>query len=362
MIADFFESPNLFVVGDEKQAIYRFQGASVSNFLNFQKIWPSMKIISLSDNYRSHQSILDASFKMIEGNYEEVGDQSLYENLHVRLLSKNQKESKPIDIVTAENTDAEEKYIAENVAEILKGDPAATIAVIVRRNREVEKLLALFEEHHIEAKAERGADIFQHPVGILFFAFLEFLNDPSHIECLAKTIAGGMWNLSLEKQIEFIKEIRRGEIKNLEENIEKEIPDLAKIKEELIKGSPISFLIIAADLSGFTDLVKTDPISTEMWKGILKLAESITLQNEIESPSILIERLLEYKATAEHKTIKIVAGNARAQVTIMTAHSSKGLEFDYVFIPKALEEIWIGRKRGNFFVLPQEKSDGDAHN
>ena len=44
MIADFFETPNLFVVGDEKQAIYRFQGASVENFLRFQNIWKSMRV------------------------------------------------------------------------------------------------------------------------------------------------------------------------------------------------------------------------------------------------------------------------------------------------------------------------------
>ena len=44
-IADFYEEPNLFVVGDEKQAIYRFQGASVQNFLRFQSLWPAMKVV-----------------------------------------------------------------------------------------------------------------------------------------------------------------------------------------------------------------------------------------------------------------------------------------------------------------------------
>ncbi len=68
-IAEFFETPNIFIVGDEKQAIYRFQGASVENFLTLQKRWPAMQVISLEKNYRSHQGISDASFAMIENNY-----------------------------------------------------------------------------------------------------------------------------------------------------------------------------------------------------------------------------------------------------------------------------------------------------
>ena len=83
MIAEFFDTPNIFIVGDEKQAIYSFQGASVENFLLLQKRWPSMKVISLNTNYRSHQSILDASFAMIENNYK--GDE--HKELRIELKS-----------------------------------------------------------------------------------------------------------------------------------------------------------------------------------------------------------------------------------------------------------------------------------
>ena len=55
------ENPNLFVVGDEKQAIFRFQGASIANFAYFQKKYPSATAITLGDNYRSTQEVLDAA-------------------------------------------------------------------------------------------------------------------------------------------------------------------------------------------------------------------------------------------------------------------------------------------------------------
>ncbi len=114
-LADFFENPNLFVVGDEKQAIYRFQGASVDNFLHFQNIWKDMKIISLVDNYRSHQSILDASFSMIENNYAE-GE---HKNLRIKLSAGRDEKAKLVDIVSAGNTEAEEKYLVAELKRIL---------------------------------------------------------------------------------------------------------------------------------------------------------------------------------------------------------------------------------------------------
>src|SRR3989344_2927293 len=59
LLSNFYDQPNLFVVGDEKQAIFRFQGASMENFLYFKKLYPTAKLISLSQNYRSGQPILD---------------------------------------------------------------------------------------------------------------------------------------------------------------------------------------------------------------------------------------------------------------------------------------------------------------
>jgi DNA helicase-2/ATP-dependent DNA helicase PcrA len=72
LLATFFETPNLFVVGDEKQAIFRFQGASLENFLYFEKKFKNVKRITLQTNYRSHQGILDASEDLIQKSAEGI--------------------------------------------------------------------------------------------------------------------------------------------------------------------------------------------------------------------------------------------------------------------------------------------------
>ena len=350
-IADFFETPNLFVVGDEKQAIYRFQGASIENFLNFQKTWDQMKIISLVDNYRSHQYILDTSFKMIEQNYKE-GE---HFDLRTKLKSGTKEVANPLDLVIAPNLETEEAYLVKNLQKILKESKDSSIAIIVRKNSEVAKIFSILEANDIPAKAERGANIFSHPVGALYFSLLDFFRDPGNIEALAQTLVSGLWDLDFAKQTRLIKLIKSGKMAE----IEKEIPILFKIQKKLTDTAPLEFLYLVADLSGFTHMVICSPIGTEVWRGIISLAEDLTKTEKIEDPKILIEALLAYKKSAERRTIKINTGQALSQITIMTAHSSKGLEFDYVFLPYAVEESWIKKNHNSYFVLPKEKKMDD---
>ncbi len=351
IIADFFDTPNLFVVGDEKQAIYRFQGASLENFLNFQKLWSGMKVIYLTDNYRSHQGILDASFKMIEKNYEK----DEHNNLRVKLKSGAKEKSRPLDIIAAPDGESEEAYLTKTIKSLIQKNKKITVAIIVRRNSEAAKIFSLLEENNIPASAERGASIFSHPVGSLYFSLLEFMADPSKTEALAETIAGGLWNLNFEKQVKFIKLIRSG---NLTE-IEKEIPIILKLQKEINKAGVIEFIYLAADLSGFKEMVSQNPLSVEVWRGIIALAEDLARANDIEDPKLLIRELLAYKESAKRRTIKINTGQVLSQITIMTAHGSKGLEFDYVFLPYATEDSWIKKNRSSYFVLPKEKEEGD---
>lgn len=349
MIADFFETPNLFVVGDEKQAIYRFQGASVENFLSFQKIWGQMKVISLEDNYRSHQNILDASFKMIEQNYGE-GE---HQNLRIKL--KSNKTGAPLNLISAPNTETEENFLVERLKELTLKEKDKTVAVIVRKNSDVSKVLSLLESNDIKASAERGTNIFAHPLGSLFFSLIEFLPDSSKTEALAETIALGLWDLDFEKQSGLIKSVRSGDLSK----VTKELPVISKLQKEINSSGVLEYLTLAADVSGFTKMASQNPLSIEVWRMIYELARDLAYANNIEDPRKIIEVLLSYKKSSEKKTVKIKTGETFSQITVMTAHSSKGLEFDYVFLPYAVEESWVTKSRGSSFILPREKEDED---
>ncbi len=351
MIAEFFKTPNIFVVGDEKQAIYRFQGASVENFLRLRKIWPNMKIISLDTNYRSHQGILDASFSMIENNYQD-GE---HLDLRVKLKSGNGSKSRPLDIISSENTLAMEEYLVKELKKIILEEPKSKVAIITRRNRELERILSLLESEGIPVSSERSVDIFHHPVGAVFFDLLEYLSDPVSSHLLARTVAVGLWKLTLSDSIELIKKIRKNEL-----DFNKDLPALNKIKERILKDGAVSSIVDIANDSGFISLVVRDPSFVHVWRGIVTLAESIERDTQVDNPLELIKSMLEYKLSAESKSVKVSVGAPDLQIKAMTAHGSKGLEFDYVFIPYANEESWVGKVWGSSFVLPEKNSS--SHN
>jgi DNA helicase-2/ATP-dependent DNA helicase PcrA len=374
LIAEFFDTPNIFIVGDEKQAIYRFQGASVENFLMLQKHWPSMKRILLDTNYRSHQSILDASFGMIEKNYEE-GEHT---DLRVRLTSGSQDKAQPVDVVIGENITAMEAYLVKKLKQLSENSGgtsseglgqgsvkiAPTAAIIVRRNRDLDRVIRLLESNNIAVSSERSVDIFSHPVGRLFFDLIEYLTDPSKTDALAKTVIAGMWGLSFDDATLLVRALSSGtgvahpasEIK-----IENKLPALSRIRAELLADGAVGFIIHTAQYSGFTDLIAKDPSYVHVWRGIVALAESLTREGDLRNPTELMQSMLAYRTSAETRKVKVAVGAPDVPLRAMTAHGSKGLEFDYVFIPYATDEAWIGRTRGASFVLPKKRtSDSDV--
>ncbi len=346
IIAEFFDTPNIFIVGDEKQAIYRFQGASVENFMLLKNKWPAMKMISLDMNYRSHQNILDASFSMIENNYH----LDEYSDLRIRL--KGEKAKDKIKIVTGENTRATEYYLIEELKNIRKNEPQSTIAIITRKNRELDRIIEVLESENISVSSERSIDIFHNPIGILFFDLIEYIVNPNKIDLLSKTIISGLWNIGFEDGMNIIKLLRSGK----DIKIEEKIPELLEIRKSLINENIIASLISIAKNSGFIKIISKDPSYIYVWQGIISLAESLAHDDTVFTPIELINSMLLYRLSAENKVVKIPVGAPDIPIKAMTAHGSKGLEFDYVFMPYLNDENWIGKNRGYSFVLPRKQA------
>lgn len=353
MLAEFFETPNIFIVGDEKQAIYRFQGASVENFLLLRKRWPEMKLISLSTNYRSHQSILDVSHSLIENNYENSDESS---DLRIKLISESGETPKLIDIVTAEDVRTMDDYLVKELKSLLQSEQKASIAIITKRNRDLERIIKLLEFNFIPVSSERSVDIFHHPIGAIFFNLIEFVHDPSKFEMLARTLPTGMWSLDFDESISLVRSLRAGKLEDLKPILSK----LDEIRESAHQQGSIEFIIKLADTSGFTELISRDPSYVHVWHGIISLAESLCRDSKLEDPMELLKNLLAYKESAERRAVKVSVGAPDLAIRALTAHGSKGLEFDYVFLPYATEEAWVGRNHGSSFVLPiKGTTEGD---
>ena len=290
---------------------------------------------------------------MIENNYEE----GQYADLRVQLKAGGKILQKPLDLIIGKNTAGIDSYLVKELQRIVEREPEATVAIITRWNRDLERVLRILEAADIPVSSERSVDIFHHPIGIVFFYLLEYLLDPSLTHALARTLVAGVWGVDFTQSIEIITALKRGDMSFVDTSL----PALHEIQHLLVQDGALAGLVQTAELSGFTSLVARDPAFVHVWRGIVTLAESLVRETNIENPRILFENLLAYKQSAETKSVKVSIGAPDLPIKVMTAHGSKGLEFDYVFIPYAQDEAWIGRTRGASFILPKKQtSDHDV--
>ena len=154
LLSSFHKTPNLFIVGDEKQAIFRFQGASLENFLYFKKLYPEALLINLEENYRSQQGILNASHSLIEKNKApEIFSR-------VRLKSNSKHKVKPVIIREFRTEDLEHFFIAHDIKKkIIDGIKPKDIAVLYRDNRDAFPIVSALERLRVSCQILSDQDM-----------------------------------------------------------------------------------------------------------------------------------------------------------------------------------------------------------
>ena len=335
MLCDFHKNPNIFIVGDEKQAIFRFQGASVENFYYFKKLYPKAEIIELWKNYRSGQNILDGAHSLIAGNKE------LKSNSPRRVLGEE-----GISVAEFETKNHEIHFVSEQIKKLVneKIEPNQ-IAVLYRSNREafamaealervgvtygiesdedllserfVRKILAIFE-----AVSNYGQDQFLVPVLHIDEFDIEPL-ESYHLIAESGTTKKSLYSLissSKNKTIQDLSERMKSWTKHSQTD------SLSEFLERILRESGIlNSMIASKDATAFLGIEKL----FEEGKRISTNIAGAKFSNFMTYIGILREHKLFIKRSKHN-----VRNNA---VRLMTTHGSKGLEFEYVFIINATE-------------------------
>ncbi len=174
MLADYWEKPNLFVVGDEDQAIFRFQGANMTNLKQLYEQYDP-KLIVLTENYRSTQPILDVAMNLIRHNEERLGNQ-------VPEIDKKLKANRSSDEDTAPkvfeylNIAQEETAVFQALLELHKqGEILNEIAVIYRRHAQATNLIKALTYHNIPVDVKHRVNILEDPLILNIECILSFL-------------------------------------------------------------------------------------------------------------------------------------------------------------------------------------------
>lgn len=367
LLASFHDSPNLFIVGDEKQAIFRFQGASLDNFLYFKKIYPEALILTLKSNYRSTQTILDASHSVILNN--PVEDRTLREKL---LSQKNENtEERKIVFLEFNKPSLENMFLAEDIKEKIKsGISPRSIAVFYRDNNDAMPIIKSLENLNVPFEVFSDQNLFLDEnirKLILFINSINNFGDDTLFSELLFIDFLGFDSLDIFKLINFSNKKKKS-IFDILHSLKSLDLDLSQ-KEELIEfykkfriwsvlaknRSLVDFLEIIVRESGFlTYLMKQESI----WEELNKLEvffDQAKLLAENHKEARLRDFLNYLDVLKEHNVLVKASydyGPQKEAVKLMTAHKAKGLEFDYVYITGLSDGHWGMRKRPKHFELP----------
>lgn len=344
---------SLCVVGDVDQSIYSWRGADFRIILNFQKDFPNAKIVKLEQNYRSTSNILNAANSVIENNEERVD----------KVLYSQKGDGEKITYYEAQDEADEANYIVNSI--VSTSDNYNQFAILYRTNAQSRALEEALIAQGIPYRIYGGLKFYDRKEIKDAIAYLKLIynvddsqslrriiNVPKraigeatlkHLQEYADKQDISLFNAILES--ENIAELKSGttsKLKNFAELI-------IKLQEAQLKYNLPEFLGLVLERSGYLHELQISGTDEDQTR-IENLQELVNVANEFEPEEIdnsLGEFLVQVSLVSDIDGMDEIANN----VTLMTLHSSKGLEFPIIYIAGCDEGIFPSARTMN---IPSE--------
>jgi len=370
LLCNFHQNPNIFIVGDPKQAIFRFQGASIHNFEYFKQLYPSAIVIDLINNYRSSQLILDSAHFLIQRD--------------TKLKSCTNYEDKKIQIYSLPNSTLESYFVTKKIQELIKnGVNKNDIAVLYRNHKDSDDLVDMLEKFKIPFSIKKKVNILEDIDIQKLLLILNTIYNYGNDEYLFKCMHIDFLNIDPLDIYNIIKYCNQQKINGYEffnSNIELKLNSkdkilflIQKLKEWNILANNEIFInlfnTILKDIQFYEYLQKKNYIIDKIDK-IDGLFDQIKQMAQIEH-NLKLSDFINYLDIIKENSIDISKDSILGDLSgikLMTAHHAKGLEFDYVFIIGANHNKWEGKRVNNKLkLIPEvyqlnEKEEGEERN
>lgn len=387
LLISYWDKPNVFVVGDDDQSIYRFQGANVENMLDFAGHYQQdLLTVVLTNNYRSVQPVLDVSMSLINRNNERLVKK--IPGLSKQLTASNQQISTllhPPQIREYETQRQEMTGIAKEVQQLVAaGTPAGKIGIIYKENKYGDELSQYFKLLNLPVYSKRQLNMLELPETrkiILLLKYLATEHDISYsgdemlfeilhfnwfgipaVEIAKLSIENADKRLAGEKTSlrQLLAEKASRPAKDLFSSTQHEgLNRASAVVEKLISDvSNITLLNLFNNIireAGVLDHIMKSPDKhwqLQVLTGLFDFIKEETHRN----PLLNLQGLVDLLQLMEHEDISLplaqVSGSDKG-INLMTAHGSKGLEFEYVFLAGCNAAFWEKkRKPGGGYKLP----------
>jgi DNA helicase II / ATP-dependent DNA helicase PcrA len=367
------QDKNITVVADDDQSIYRFRGAAVSNVLQFKKSFPKAKIVTLNNNYRSTQSILDAAYQLIQHN--NPNRLEVVEGIDKKLKSHSIAAKKDIEVIHETRSEDEADAIAREIKKLTeKKYQHKDIAILVRANNHSSLITTALQRHRIPFQFLGPGYLFQQDEIKDLIAYLAFLTNLTDSVSLFRVLSMDIFGIpyiELNYLLNFAKRKNLNLFEalfNVEQSFLKPMTQekLIKFREMAVRhlekskkdsaGQILYYFLIDSGL--FETLNATDSVKEERKvQNIAKFFDRVK-SFEMERPDTNIFTLYEWLnlmlQMGDSPTAADVDVKDRNVVNILTVHSSKGLEFKVVFMVNLVSDRFPSRERSEKIPLPNE--------
>ena len=330
---------NLCVVGDEDQSIYRWRGADVSILMSFSRDFPSARVIKLERNYRSTQQILDAAGAVVANNPERLG----------KSLSAHNGSGSILKYFEGRDAHAEAEFVAGELERILGEDSSQTCAVEYRTNFQSRAFEEVFRRRGLRYKLVGGFSFYNRAEVKDALAYVRLAMHPEDDVSLLRVLNVPPRGIG-KTTVDALQATARADSSSLWAAIEKFVSGavagravaplrafqelIAKLQEALATREAPDFLRAVLDETGYMDMLRDRNTPDDVAR-IENLEELVRAVAEgIENGESFTDFLDAAALVSDADSFEGKPG-----VTLITLHSTKGLEFDHVFLTGMEEGI-----------------------
>jgi len=370
------KTQNVFVVGDDDQIIYTFQGAQLDTIEKFLTNFPDTKVICLKENMRSTPNILEAARAVVvqDSRRLEINPKFLNYNISKELISKNSAlTNHPVTLSRYFDINQEYYYISEEIEQLIKQGQKdlSQIAVLFKNNSEIENFAKYLKDRNIPFELKEGKNIFEIKSSVVLYYYLKALNNPElNSDCLLKLLLLEPFNFNSDDYTKILLKRSNNKsfldsIKQIEDFYDKEkVENFFKtfnyLKEFSANESLRDIIIETGSKTGIFDYYLNSEInSAENISGIKKLIdEASDFSNNYKK--ITLADFIDYLDMSLNDDIPIKTDKAPVSlnaVQLSTYHSSKGKEFEIVYMPTLLKNYWESDNSSLKARVPLNKSE-----
>jgi DNA helicase-2/ATP-dependent DNA helicase PcrA len=364
---------SLTIVGDDDQSIYRFRGATVGQMELVTKLYPDTKIITLKENFRSYQEILDSAYSLITKNNPHRLEFTA--KVNKKLISRIEKANTTSSIQSyAFNNDYEEaEWIINDIATHQSKRQLEDNCILVRSNAAAQIFIQKLTAANIAFTTKTEFGIADDPIVRALMNLFHVVTNPKEYLAFFSIATSPIYRIPSEVLVPIIANSRHT-FTAPEENIEEaqietfqalidDIKDIrSKIHSSTTSEITINFVREKGHIDKYLDVYNNDEalIAASIVKfiTICQRFESIsrekTLLHFLESEDLLI-----------NDSEAIISENLNSGVNLLTIHSAKGLEYPNVYLTNMAEGRFPNIDRGGGIAVPPElikmQEDDDEH-